>query len=79
MAARGGVGIDVGPDTPERVSDQRTARLMALQQALEGGKANVWWRRGAFPEADTRGARAEPAGSPRRSTVLTRHSLRIAA
>jgi hypothetical protein len=36
--------------------------LMALQQALEGGKANVWWRRGAFAEADTRGTRAEHAG-----------------
>ena len=38
--------------------------LMALQQSLEGGKANVWWRRGAFADEEKRSEHAglEQAG-----------------
>src|SRR4029453_11616142 len=47
FAAAGG-GLMLGLTRPNGCLISIPLGLMALQQSLEGGKANVWWRRGAF-------------------------------
>ncbi len=60
-------GLMLGLTRPNGCLISVPLALMALQQSLEGGKANVWWRRGAFgrptsgPCRASRTAREEPA------------------
>ena len=47
-------GLALGLTRPNGCLISVPLAMLALQQSLEGGKANVWWRRGAFGQADKR-------------------------
>ena len=54
-------GLALGLTRPNGCLISVPLAVMALQQSLEGGKANVWWRRGATASALGEGEkRAEP-------------------
>jgi hypothetical protein len=47
-------GLALGLTRPNGCLISVPLAVLALQQSLEGGKANVWWRRGALGHADER-------------------------
>lgn len=49
-------GLALGLTRPNGCLISVPLAVLALQQSFEGGKANVWWRRGAFGQADKRPA-----------------------
>lgn len=49
-------GLALGLARPNGCLISVPLAVLALQQSLEGGQADVWWRRGAFGQADKRPA-----------------------
>ena len=58
-------GLALGLTRPNGCLISVPLAVLALQQSLDGGKVNVWWRRGAFGQTDKR---PEPGFTARRST-----------